>query len=141
MTAHNAKAFLVVCMDFHFVNDEISHMVDKGYDVNYDTFVFADVSTGINQTKHPEWEKTLYDHIEISHSLHHIHKVILFDYLDCGAYKMFCPGFKNEAEERKFHIKELEIAAEKIGKKFPHLKIVCKIIHPDRHVEKVLVLK
>ena len=141
MTAHHAKAFLVTCMDFRFVNDEISHMIDKGYDVNYDTFVLAGVSIGINQTKNPEWAKTLFDHIEISKTLHHIQKVVLFDHLDCGAYKTFCPGFKNEAEERELHVKQLKIAAEKIRKKFPDLKVVCKIMHTNRNVEKVLVLK
>ena len=141
MTAHHAKAFLVTCMDFRFINDEISHMVDHGYDVNYDTFVLAGVSIGINQTKNPEWEKTLYDHIEISKSLHHIQKVVLFDHLDCGAYKTFCPGFKNEEEERALHVEQLKIAAEKIKNKFPDLKVVCKIMHTNRNVEKVLVLK
>ena len=141
MKAHHAKAFLVTCMDFRFINDENSHMVEKGYDVNFDAFVLAGVSIGINQTKNPEWAKTLYDHIEISKNLHHIQKVVLFDHLDCGAYKTFCPGFKNEEEERQLHIKELEIAAEKIKAKFPDLKVVCKIMHTNRNVEKVLVLK
>ena len=57
MIAHNAKAFLVTCMDFRFINDEITHMQEKGYDVNFDTFALAGVSIGINQTKYPEWEK------------------------------------------------------------------------------------
>ena len=33
MTAHHAKAFLVTCMDLRFINDEVNHMQDKGYDV------------------------------------------------------------------------------------------------------------
>ena len=141
MIAHNAKAFLVTCMDFRFINDEITHMQEKGYDVNFDTFALAGVSIGINQKKYPEWEKTLYDHIEISKNLHHIKKVILFDHLDCGAYKTFCPGFKNEEEEKALHIEQLKIAAEKIKKKFNDLKVVCKIIDTKRTVEKVFVLK
>ena len=141
MHAHNAKAFLVTCMDFRFINDEVGHMVDKGYDVNFDAFVLAGVSIGINQTKYPEWAQTLFEHIEISKSLHHIKKVVLFDHLDCGAYKTFSPGFKTEEEERELHIKELKTAAEKIRSKFPDLKVVCKIMNTKREVEKVLVLK
>ena len=141
MVAHNAKAFLVTCMDFRFIDDEVAHMIEKGYDVNFDAFVLAGVSIGINQTKNPEWAKTLYDHIEISKSLHHIQKVVLFDHLDCGAYKTFCPGFKTEEEEKELHVKELKIAAGKIKEKFPDLKVVCKIMHTNRSVEKVLVLK
>ena len=139
--AHCAKAFLVTCMDFRYINDEVNHMFDKEYDVNFDAFVLAGVSIGINQTKYPEWAKTLYDHIEISKNLHHIKKVILFDHLDCGAYKIFCPGFKNEEEERELHVHELEIAAGKVKAKFPDLKVVCKIMLTNRNVEKVLVLK
>ena len=141
MTAHKAKAMLVTCMDFRFINDEINHMQDKGYDVNFDAFVLAGVSIGINQTKYPEWAKTLFNHIEISKNLHHIKKVILFDHLDCGAYKTFCPEFKSEEEERLLHIKELKIAAETVKKQFPDLKVVCKIMNTKREVEKVLVLK
>ena len=141
MTSHHAKAFLVTCMDFRFVNDEVNHMVDKGYDVNYDVFVLAGVSIGINQTKNPEWAKALFDHIEISKKLHHIEKVILFDHLDCGAYKTFCPGFRSEQEERELHLTELKIAAEKVKARFPDLKIVCKIMHTNRNVEKVCVIK
>ena len=99
--AHDAKAFVVTCMDFRFINDEVTHMAEEGYSVNYDAFVLAGVSIGINQTKYPEWGKTLFEHIEMSKSLHHIKKIILFDHLDCGAYKTFCPGFKTEEEERE----------------------------------------
>ena len=141
MTAHNAKAFLVTCMDFRFIDDEINHMLEKGYDVNFDAFTLAGVSIGINQTKYPEWGKTFFDHIEMSKKLHHIKKIILFDHLDCGAYKTFCPGFKNEDEERLLHIKELKTAAQKIKDKHPDLKVVCKIINTKREVEKVLVIK
>ncbi len=141
MEAHEAKAFLVTCMDFRFINDEMSYMSEKGYSSNYDAFVLAGVSIGINQTQYPEWEKTLYEHIQISKNLHHIKKVILLDHLDCGAYKTFLPGFKNEEEERALHVEQLKIAAEKIKKKFSDLKIVCKIMDTKRNVEKVLVLK
>ena len=141
MTAHDAKAVLVTCMDFRFINDEISHMKDKGYDVNFDGFVLAGVSIGINQNKYPEWAKTFFEHIELSKKLHHIKKVVLLDHLDCGAYKLFASEFTTEEEERELHVKELKIAAEKIRTKFPDLKVVCKIMDTDRTVEKVCVLK
>ena len=141
MTAHDAKAVLVTCMDFRFINDEMSHMKDKGYDINFDCFVLAGVSIGINQKKYPEWAKALLDHIELSKKLHHTKKVVLLDHLDCGAYRLFGSPFTTEEEERELHVKELKIAAEKIRTKFPDLKVVCKIMHTNRIVEKVLVLK
>ena len=47
MKAHYAKAFLVTCIDFRFINDKVEHMTKKGYSVNYDVFVLAGVSIGI----------------------------------------------------------------------------------------------
>lgn len=137
MTAHTAKAMLVTCMDFRLREDVHKFMIQKGYDVNYDQFVLAGVSLGFNQTQNPYWADALIEHIKISKQLHHIKKVILMDHLDCGAYKSFCPGIKSEAEEMEEHKKNLAIAAERLQKEFPDLKIKKKIMHMSGEVDKV----
>lgn len=137
MTAHNAKAMLVTCMDFRFRNDVAKFMIEHGYDVNYDQFVLAGVSLGITQDKNPYWATSLIEHIEISKKLHHITKVILMDHLDCGAYKSFCPDIKTEKEEYEEHKKNLNLAEEKLKKAFPDLKIKKKIMHMNGTVDKV----
>ena len=138
MNVHNSKAFLITCMDFRFVDDEIIYMTEKGYDVNYDIFVLAGVSIGINQTSYPNWKETLFNHIEISKKLHHIKEVILLDHLDCGAYKTFAPKFENEQEEKILHYRNLMKAAEEIREKFPDLKVIGEIMGTDRKVEHIL---
>ena len=47
MTAHNAKAMLVTCMDFRLREDIHKFMIEHGYDVNYDQFVLAKLLTAV----------------------------------------------------------------------------------------------
>ena len=137
MTAHNAKAMLVSCMDFRLREDIHKFMKEHGYDVNYDQFVLAGVSLGVVQQENPHWGSSLMEHIEISKSLHHITKVILMDHLDCGAYKTFCPHIKSEADEYEEHKKNLALAEAKIKEKFPDLVVKKKIMHLDGKVDKI----
>ena len=44
MKTHDAKAFLVTCINFRFINIEVEHMTEKKYSVNYDAFVLARVN-------------------------------------------------------------------------------------------------
>lgn len=135
--AHDAKVMLVSCMDFRLREDIFKYMIEKGYDVNYDQFILAGVSLGINQTQNPYWGSTLIEHIKISAGLHHIHKIILMDHLDCGAYKTFCPHIKNEEEEYKEHKKNLELAEKKLHEEFTNLKVKKLIMHLDGTVDKI----
>lgn len=137
LKAHSAKAMLVTCMDFRFHNDAAKYMKDHGYDVNYDKFVLAGVSLGMNQTQKPYWAEALMDHIEMSKTLHHITKVILMDHLDCGAYKTFRPDVKTEEEEIEAHKENLKKAEERIKKRFPEMKIKKRLMHKDGSVEKI----
>lgn len=131
LTAHNAKAFLVTCMDFRLFNDTNKHLKSKGYDVNYDQFVLAGVSLGFLQKTYPSWGKALLDHIGISIKLHHISKIILLDHMDCGAYKTFRPGIKSKEEEYEEHKKNLVLASEELKKSFPNLIVRTWILHLD----------
>lgn len=137
LSMHKAKAFVVVCMDFRFWEDNMERLKEKGYELNRDMFVLAGVSLGMLQNKNPEWALTLYDHIEISKKLHHIEEIILMDHMDCGAYKTFCPNIKNEKQEKEEHIKNLKKAKEVLTDKFKDLKVLNWIMHLDGHVEEI----
>lgn len=135
--AHDAKAMLVSCMDFRLREDIYKTMIERGYDVNYDQFILAGVSLGIIQTQNPNWGSSLIEHIKISSSLHHIAQIILLDHLDCGAYKTFCPHIKNEDDEYREHVKNLDLAAKRLQDEFPNIKIKKKIMHLDGTVDKI----
>lgn len=55
LTAHQAKCFLVTCMDFRLI-DDVTHFMDRmGYNNNYDQFILAGASLGFVQDKFPHW--------------------------------------------------------------------------------------
>lgn len=60
--------------------------------------------------------------IETSLKLHSIKQLYLIDHVDCGAYGG-SKNFAGEDEERQFHIKHLDKAAEILAKKYPNLEI------------------
>jgi hypothetical protein len=68
--AHNAKCFLVTCMDFRLIDDITHFMNEQGYNNNYDQFILAGSSLGLNQDKFPHWGQTLADHMNIGLGLH-----------------------------------------------------------------------
>ena len=134
--AHNAKAFVVTCMDFRLLKDAEKHLIQRGYDVNYDQFVLAGVSLGYLQKTYSDWGKALVEHINISHSLHHIKEIILIDHLDCGAYKTFLPDLKKEDEYRE-HVKNLFEAEVALKKEFKNLIIKKWILHLEGDLDEI----
>jgi len=70
--AHTARAFVVNCMDFRLVDDNVYFMDKLGFNTNYDSFALAGVSLGFTQDKYPEWGKSLIDHLTIGKALHHL---------------------------------------------------------------------
>ena len=136
MKAHNAKAFVITCMDFRLLKDAALHLVKRGYDVNYDQFVLAGVSLGYLQKKNPEWGKAMIQHIKISKALHHTKEIILIDHLDCGAYKTFMPNLKKE-DEYKEHVKNLNCAENALKKEFSDMTVKKWILHLDGKLDEV----
>jgi hypothetical protein len=106
-TAHTAKALVLTCMDFRFVDDIASLMSRLGYHNNYDLFTLAGASlgfagsdtsalTGVGVSNNPlfkdidgKWDRTFLDHIDLAIQLHKISEVIVVDHLECGCYKAY----------------------------------------------------
>jgi carbonic anhydrase len=102
LTAHDARVFLITCMDFRLVDDDASLMNSLGYNTNYDLFVLAGASLGFVQKEYPHWSKSALDHMNIGLELDHFRKIIIIDHFDCGAFKKFMP-YKDREEELKNH--------------------------------------
>jgi carbonic anhydrase len=122
MVAHDAKVFLITCMDFRLLDDINETMKDKGYDRNYDQYIVAGASLGFVQEKYSYWGKAALDHLEIGMNLHHLRKIIFIDHLDCGAYKKFYPEMHGEEEEIKLHEKNMQKAHDFFKVNFPNMK-------------------
>lgn len=100
---HDARAFVVSCMDFRLIDKVEEIMVKKGYQRNYDYFIIAGASLGILQQNHPEWVQTFKDHLELSMELHHVREVMFIDHLDCGYYKRLFGGHLTQMAEQAKH--------------------------------------
>jgi carbonic anhydrase len=122
LTAHFCKCFIISCMDFRLIDDLVRAMNNLGYNNNYDQFILAGASLGLTQEKFPHWGHTAMDHMEVGLNLHHFREIIIFDHMDCGAYKKFHPEISCREDEENFHHENLQKAHDMLAKKFPNMK-------------------
>jgi carbonic anhydrase len=132
LSEKTAKAMVLSCMDFRFVNDKVNFLNQIGYKDNYSKFVLAGSSLGYNQDTFPEWSKSFDKHVELAKDLHNIDEVIVVDHMDCGAYRILYdnPSMSKE-EEYKLHQKNLHEFKSLINKKFPSLRVTLLLINLD----------
>lgn len=55
----------------------------------------------------------------------------MIDHLQCGAYKLFYPECKDEAEEIELHKKHVQLAKEKMAEHFPNYKFRAYLMDLD----------
>jgi len=127
---HTCKNLILSCIDFRFVDDAGYYMNIKGYCNNYDQFVLAGASLGYNGIKgYKNWIKCCNEHIELSHDLHEISEITIFDHLSCGAYKLAYTSEELAGDgELNLHIENLNKAEKTLKEKYSFLKKVNKII-------------
>lgn len=122
-----AEALLLSCMDYRLVDDIVRYMDARAMTNQYDHVVLAGGALGAVSDK-LNWGRTFWDHLDVAIKLHHIHKVIILDHKDCGAYRVvFEKDFKGEDE--------LAIHREQLGK----LRAAIKEKHPDLEVETLIM--
>jgi len=100
------KAFVLACIDPRYIN-ALEQYLANTLGVNgftYDLFILAGASLGgLNTTNancgyaQANWQQTLLEHIQVAILLHNVTQVLVFDHLDCGAYKLcsVIPGSVN----------------------------------------------
>lgn len=85
--AGTAEALLLSCMDYRLTDDTISYMSEHGLNGRYDHVSLAGASlAAVSNTLH--WSETFWDHLDIAIKLHRVHKLIVLDHRNCGAYRM-----------------------------------------------------
>lgn len=139
LTAHNAKALILTCMDFRLLDDVVTFMNKIGYNNNYDQFILAGGSLGFNQDVYNDWKKTLNKHINLALELHHIKEIIIIDHMKCGAYKIFYnkKDFTHD-EELALHNENINKFKKYINTTYPKLKVKGFIMNLDGSVIKSL---
>ena len=126
-----AKAVVLSCMDFRFVNDTV-YFLNKQYKDDYNKLSLAGASLGYNQDTFKEWGITIDKHIELAKDLHDINEVIVVDHMDCGAYRILYDNPQmSKQEEYELHKKNLNKFRTIINQKFPELKVTTLLANVD----------
>lgn len=135
----HADALLLTCMDYRLLDDTERYMTGRGLRDKYDQVVLAGASLGAVTDKYHAWNQTFWDHLSLAIQLHGIHRVIVLDHRDCGAYKLILGEgcCDTRAGETLAHKKQLELLRAGINKSFPQLEVELLLMDLDGKVEKI----
>lgn len=137
--AGQTEALLLSCMDFRLMDDAERYMSGRGLRDKYDHIVLAGAALGAVTDKYPAWNKTFWEHLDIAIKLHNIHKVIVMDHRDCGAYKVILGEdfAKDPPKEKEVHANKLKELAGLIKKQHPKLGVELLLMSLDGKVESI----
>jgi carbonic anhydrase len=137
--AGGTDALLLNCMDYRLTAATTNYMTAQRMAGKYDQVVIAGASLGARNTKFPDWGKTFWDHVQVALDLHHIHKIVILDHRDCGAYKVILGEdlAKDPKKELEVHATTMRALRSDINAKFPKLEIELLLMALNGRVEKV----
>ena len=142
-TAHAAggtDALLLSCMDYRLVDETEAFMAGKGMRNKYDHIVLAGAALGAVTSKFPAWNTAFWEHLGVAIDLHKIHKVMVIDHRDCGAYKVVLgEDFgKMPDKETTVHAETLMTLRRQILAKYPQLEVESYLMALDGSVQQVV---
>ncbi len=126
----HTENLLLSCMDYRLVNDIEKYMDGRSLAEEYDHIVLAGASLGalgevmVGGEAKSVWKQTFSEHLTVAKSLHQIHKVIVMDHWDCGAYKATFGDdlYQDEKKAIQMHSKKLHAISVDIKKQYPELE-------------------
>ncbi|QUS60420.1 carbonic anhydrase [Synechocystis sp. PCC 7338] len=117
-----AKALVLSCIDFRFLEYQHSFLGQKGLSQAYDWVALAGASLALTGFPHSAEAETFWDQLALSKQLHNIGRVIIFDHQNCGAYAQVHPlPFGDRQAEENFHASYLHQAGAQIQERYPDL--------------------
>lgn len=135
----NTDILLLSCMDYRLMEEIDHYMTIAGLTHHYDHIILAGASLGATNTKYPDWGKTFWEHLQVALDLHHIHKVMIMDHKDCGAYKVILgeDAVKTPDLEVKAHSTQLNSLKKQILTQYPKLEVEMLLMSLDGNVEEI----
>ena len=137
--AGGTDALLLNCIDYRLTAATEHYMAEHGMAGKYDQLVLAGASLAAKNDKFPAWGTTFWDHVQVALDLHHIHKIVVMDHRDCGAYKVILGKdlAADPKEELAVHAAQMHSLKGDIGKKYPNLQVELLLMGLDGKVETV----
>ncbi|MDP1630560.1 MAG: hypothetical protein Q8L66_03985 [Caulobacter sp.] len=136
----HAEALLLTCMDFRLANEIEAYMTARGLRDNYDHVILAGASLGALNDKFPVWGDVFWTHLDLAIKLHEVHRVIVLDHRDCGAYKMILgeAAVKDPDAELKAHVKQLYAFRSAVLTRHPHMEVEIGLMALDGTVTQIV---
>lgn len=133
------EALLLSCMDYRLLDEIDRYMTSRGLRNKYDHVILAGASLGVVTDEYPAWGETFWEHLDVSIKLHNIHRVIVLDHRDCGAYKLLLKEdlAGDRGKESLAHAKPMRELRRQIGEKHPHLAVELLLMRLDGGVEAI----
>ncbi len=113
-------------------------MTQRGLRDKYDHIILAGASLGVlAEDNYPTWNKTFWEHLDVAIQLHKIHKVIVVDHRDCGAYKVVLEQdfAKDPTLETVAHASKLQELRKQLKAKYPDLDVELLLMSLNGKVE------
>ena len=135
--AEQTEALLLSCMDFRLLDSTARYMASRGLKDKYDHVILAGAALGALTEKFSAWNQTFWDHVGLALDLHKIHKVVVLDHRDCGAYKIILGEdfAQDPAKETTVHTTQLKRLGKMIQEKYPALEVELLLMALDGKVE------
>ena len=135
--AGGTDILLLTCMDYRLMHHVGSYMDGRKLTDKYDHVILAGASLGVLADKFPAWGKTFWDHLQVASDLHHIHKVMVIDHRDCGAYKLLLGEghLASRDAETDAHKGQLVQLRQAINQSQPKLEVELLLMALDGSVE------
>ena len=131
---------LLTCMDFRLANEIEAYMTARGLRDRYDHVVLAGASLGALNDRFPAWSEVFWQHLDLAIELHEVHRVMVLDHRDCGAYKVVLgEDFgKMPEKETQIHAETLMTLRKQILAKYPQLAVETYLMALDGSVQQIV---
>lgn len=138
--AGHAEALLLTCMDYRLANEVEGYMAARGLRDKYDHMILAGASLGALNDKYPAWNEIFWTHLDLAVQLHEVHRLIVVDHRDCGAYKLILgpEAVKDTETEWKSHVKQLYALRSQVTGRHPHLEVEIGLMGLDGKVTQIV---
>lgn len=136
----HTEMLLLTCMDFRLANEIEAYMTARGLRDKYDHVVLAGASLGALNDRFPAWGEVFWQHLDLAIELHEVHRVMVLDHRDCGAYRMILGegAVKDADAELKSHVKQLYALRSAILARHPHMEVEIGLMGLDGAVLQVV---
>jgi len=121
----HTEMLLLTCMDFRLTGAVGDYMEARGLAGKFDHVVLAGASLGALNDRFPAWADVFWAHLDLAVQLHDVHRVMIIDHRDCGAYKMILgeATVKDADTELKTHVKQLYALRSAIQARKPGMEV------------------